>query len=86
MSDRLGMINYESDDEVLISRDFAQTKAYSEHTATIIDTEVKRIVDECYAKAKEIITARREVLDKCAALLLEKEKISFGEFEALFES
>lgn len=85
MSDKLGMINYESDDEVLISRDFAHTKAYSDTTADAIDSEVRRIVEDCYAKAKEIILSRRDVLDKCAALLLEKEKIGFDEFEALFE-
>ena len=52
--------------------------------ATIIDEEVKRIIDDCYAKAKEIIEAHRPVLDRCAALLLEKEKIGQEEFEALF--
>ena len=73
MSEKLGMINYESDDEVLVSRDFAHTKAYSEDTATAIDNEVRAIVDDCYKKAKDIILSRRDILDKCAALLLEKE-------------
>lgn len=86
MSEKLGMINYESDDEVLVSRDFAHTKAYSEDTATAIDNEVRAIVDDCYKKAKDIILSRRDILDKCAALLLEKEKIGFEEFEALFEA
>ena len=86
MSEKLGMINYESDDEVLVSRDFAHTKAYSEDTATDIDNEVRAIVDDCYKKAKDIILSRRDILDKCATLLLEKEKIGFEEFEALFEA
>ncbi len=86
MSSELGLINYGSDDEeVFIGRDLAHTRSYSEQTAALIDAEVKRIVGECYEKAKEIIKAHEEVLHKSAALLLEKEKITTKEFEALFE-
>jgi cell division protease FtsH len=85
MSEKVGMVNYGSEgDEIFIGRDFGQTKSYGEHMATIIDEEVKRIIDECYARAREIITARRDILDKCCALLIEKEKIGQDEFEALF--
>ncbi len=85
MSSELGLINYGADDEeVFIGRDLAQTRSYSEQTAALIDTEVKKIVAECYEKAKEIIKANENVLHKCAELLLEKEKITTEEFEALF--
>ena len=85
MSEKLGLINYGSDeDEVFIGRDLAHTRSYGEAVAGEIDSEVKRIVDECYVKAKQIISEHRAVLDSCAALLLEKEKISREEFEALF--
>ena len=87
MSEKVGLVNYGSEgDEIFIGRDFGQTKSYGEHMATIIDEEVKRIIDDCYAKAKEIIEANRSVLDRCAALLLEKEKIGQEEFEALFRA
>lgn len=86
MSDNIGLICYDNDDdEVFIGRDLAHTRGYSEGVATAIDQEIKRIIDECYAKAKQIITENREILDACAALLLEKEKIGQKEFEALFE-
>ena len=86
MSEKLGMINYEdSDDEVFIGRDLAHAKSHSEMISSEIDSEVKRIVDECYAKAEEKIKEHMDVLHKCAALLLEKEKIGREEFEALFE-
>lgn len=86
MSEKLGLIHYDSEgEEVLISRDFGQVKSYAESTAALIDAEVKRIIDDCYAKAKEIILANREILDRCSELLLEKEKIGFEEFEALFQ-
>lgn len=86
MSDKIGMIDYgSSDDEVFIGRDLAHTKSYSEGVASVIDDEVKRIIDECYQKAKEIILENRTVLDACCELLLEKEKIGQEEFEALFE-
>ena len=86
MSDRLGKINYGNEgDEIFIGRDMGMTKSYSEHMAELIDEEVKRITDECYEKAKEIILSRRDVLDKTCNLLLEKEKITGEEFEALYE-
>lgn len=85
MSERLGLINYGNDeDEVFIGRDLAHTRSYGETVAGEIDSEVKRIVDECYANARKIISEYRPVLDSCAALLLEKEKITREEFEALF--
>ncbi|MEE1028597.1 MAG: ATP-dependent zinc metalloprotease FtsH [Agathobacter sp.] len=86
MSDNVGLICYSNDDEeVFIGRDLAHTRSYSESIAAQIDAEVKRIIDEAYAKAKQIIMDNRNVLDKCAELLLEKEKISREEFEALFD-
>uniref|UniRef100_UPI004056AD92 ATP-dependent zinc metalloprotease FtsH n=1 Tax=Agathobacter sp. TaxID=2021311 RepID=UPI004056AD92 len=86
MSENVGLICYSDDDnEVFIGRDLAHTRSYSEGVASAIDTEVKRIVDEAYAKAKEIILEKRDILESCAQLLLEKEKISREEFEALFE-
>ena len=87
MSDEVGLINYGGDDdEVFIGRDLAHTKAYGEGIATVIDQEVKRIVDECHEQARKIINEHRDVLEKCARLLLEKEKIGREEFEALFET
>ncbi|MCD7982413.1 MAG: ATP-dependent zinc metalloprotease FtsH [Clostridiales bacterium] len=86
MSDSVGLLNYDdNDDEVFIGRDLAHTKGYSEDVARRIDEEIRRIVDECYAKAKEIISAYEDVLHRSAELLLEKEKIGRAEFEALFE-
>ncbi len=85
MSETLGLVNYDSDqDEVFIGRDLAHAKSHSEQVAGTIDAEIKRIVDECYAKAKAVILENKTVLDACAELLLEKEKISREEFEALF--
>ncbi len=85
MSDLLGLVNYNNDqDEVFIGRDLAHTKSHSEQVAGTIDAEIKRIVDECYEKAKAMILENKHVLDACANLLLEKEKISREEFEALF--
>ena len=85
MSDTLGLVNYDSDqDEVFIGRDLAHTKSHSEQIAGTIDAEIKRIVDECYAKAKTIILEHKHILEACAELLLEKEKISREEFEGLF--
>ena len=88
MSERLGLINYDNDsDEVFIGRDFGHTsRGYGEKVAGTIDEEVKRIIDECYEKARGIIKEYHDVLEACAALLLEKEKITRGEFEALFEN
>ena len=85
MSEKVGMINYGSDaDEVFIGRDLAHTRSYGEDVAAAIDSEVKRIIDECYAKAKGIILAHEDVLHKCCQLLLEKEKIGQEEFDSLF--
>lgn len=85
MSDEVGLINYDNDeDEVFIGRDLAHTRGYGEDVARRIDEEVKRIIDECYAEATRILTENREVLDQCAKLLIEKEKIGRDEFEALF--
>lgn len=87
MSERLGLINYDNDsDEVFIGRDFGHTsRGYGEKVAGTIDEEVKRIIDECYAKARDILQEYHSVLESCAQLLLEKEKITRKEFEALFE-
>lgn len=85
MSEKVGMIHYGSDeDEVFIGRDLAHTRNYAEETASLIDSEVKRIIDESYAKAKKILQEHEDVLHKCADLLIEKEKIGREEFEALF--
>ncbi len=87
MSQKLGLINYDQDeDEVFIGRDLAHTRSYGEHVATVIDEEVKRIIDEAYGKARELISAHEEVLHRTAALLIEKEKVSREEFEALFQT
>ena len=87
MSENLGLICYDNDDdEVFIGRDLAHARGYSEGVATAIDQEIKRIIDESYVKAKEMIVEHRDVLDACANLLLEKEKIGRQEFEALFEA
>lgn len=87
MSERLGLINYDNgSDEVFIGRDFGHTsRGYGEKVAGTIDEEVKRIIDECYLKAKAILEEHQSVLEACAQLLLEKEKITRSEFEALFE-
>ena len=87
MSDDIGLLNYDNDDdEVFIGRDLAHTRGYSESVAGRIDQEIKRIVDECYVKARNIIKEHEDVLNRCAALLLEKEKIGRDEFEALFQT
>ena len=85
MSDELGMIQYGSDDdEVFIGRDLAHTRSYSEGVAEKIDEEVKAIIDRCYTEGKALIEAHRQVLEDCAQLLIEREKIGTEEFEALF--
>ena len=85
-SDRLGLINYASsdEDEVFIGRDLAHTRPYGEDIATAIDEEVKSIIDDCYAQAKKIISDHMDVLEKSSQLLLEKEKVTREEFEAIF--
>ena len=85
MSDNIGVICYDDDDdEVFIGRDLAHAKSHSEAISGEIDREVKAIVDECYSRAEKIIREHENVLHRCAALLLEKEKIGRSEFEALF--
>ena len=85
MSEKLGLINYDQDDqEVFIGRDLAHTRSYGEQVAATIDEEVKRIIDEAYAKARELISQHEDILHKSAALLIEKEKVTREEFEALF--
>ncbi len=87
MSDNIGVINYDDDDdEVFIGRDLAHAKSHSELISGEIDKEVKEIIGSCYAKAKAIIAEHEEILHKCAKLLLEKEKIAREEFESLFEN
>ena len=85
-SEKLGMINYDtSDDEVFIGRDIGHTKSYSESTSKVIADEVKSIIDRCHEQATKILMDHRDVLDRLAALLIEKERITREEFEALFE-
>lgn len=86
MSEKVGLVAYGGDqDEVFIGRDLAHTRGYSESVATSIDDEIKAMIDACYQNAKAIILEHRDVLERCAQLLLEKEKIGRAEFEALFE-
>ena len=86
MSENIGLINYDNDDnEVFIGRDLAHTRGYGENVASRSGEEVKHIIDECYARAKKIIDENMDVLHRSADLLLEKEKISREEFEALFD-
>ncbi len=86
-SDAIGMVNYDNDDdEVFIGRDLAHTRSYSENIANRIDDEVKSMIDECYSEAKRILTEYKDVLDACANLLIEKERITREEFEALFDT
>lgn len=86
MSEKLGLINYENSDEeeVFLGRNLGHAKSFSEETAVLIDEEVKRIMDECYTEAREILVEHMEILHNCAALLLEKDRIDGKEFEALF--
>ena len=87
MSDELGLINYDSGegDEVFLGKEIGQQRPYGENTQTVIDQEVKKIVNKCYKDAKAMIEEHIDVLHKCAALLLEKERINRAEFEVLFE-
>ena len=85
MSDNIGVICYDDDDdEVFIGRDLAHAKSHSEAVSSEIDREVKTIIDSCYARAKELIVENMDVLHKCSQMLLQKEKITREEFEALF--
>lgn len=88
MSDKLGLIDYagSDSDEVFIGRDWGQAKSYSEATATLIDEEVKKIIDKCYEQARDIVEKHMHVLEASAQLLLQKEKITREEFEALFNT
>ncbi|MCR5624771.1 MAG: cell division protein FtsH, partial [Lachnospiraceae bacterium] len=86
-SDVIGMVNYADEEEVFVGRDYGHTsKAYSADTASNIDTEVKKIIDFCYDEAKRILDENMEILHKSAALLLERERITREEFEALFDA
>ena len=85
MSERVGLIDYGNDEgEVFIGRDLAHSRGFSESMAAVIDEEVKRLIDEAHTKATAIIKEHMDVLHRCAALLIEKEKIGQEEFEALF--
>ena len=85
MSENIGIINYDDEDEeVFIGRDLAHPRSHSEYITGEIDKEVKSIIEDCYRKAKDIILENRTVLDKCAELLIQKERIGREEFEALF--
>ena len=86
MSDEVGVICYDDDEEVFIGRDFGHTRSYSENVAAKIDSEIKAIIDECYKEAEKIIIEHRDVLERVAELLIEKEKIGREEFEACFSN
>ena len=86
MSDAIGAISFGTDGEVFLGRDFGHTKEFSEETSSLIDKEVKKIIDAAYKRAGEILTANRDKLDIVASVLLEKEKIDGDEFEAIFNS
>ena len=87
-SEKVGPINYETneDDEVFLGKDLGHARNFGEEVAGLIDSEVKRIIDECYTAAKAIIIDKMDILHRCSELLLEKEKITGQEFDALFES
>lgn len=85
-SDRIGHVNYDNDDEVFLGRDYGHTVGYSEEIAAVIDEEVKKIIDDCYERAHQILVENMDVLEACAKLLLEKERITREEFEALFDN
>jgi cell division protease FtsH len=85
-SDAIGMVNYDYDDnEIFIGRDLAHARSFSENIANKIDEEVKKIIDDCYEEAKRILSGNRDIMDACADLLIEKERIGREEFEALFQ-
>ena len=84
-SEKIGLVNCENEeDEVFIGRDLAHTRSYSDAVANSIDEEVRSIIEECYGKAKNLLEEHRDVLEACAELLLEKERITRDEFETLF--
>jgi cell division protease FtsH len=84
-SDAIGMVNYDNDDdEVFIGRDLAHTRSYSENIANRIDDEVRAIIDDCYKEAKKVLVEYKNILESCADLLIQKERITREEFEALF--
>ena len=85
MSEKIGFINCGDEDEVFIGRDYGKKQGYSEHLASLIDEEEKRIIEECYEKARVIVEKYKNILHACAELLIEKEKIYQEEFEALWE-
>lgn len=85
MSEAIGLLCYDENDEVFIGRDFGHTRSYSESVATMIDSEIRRIVEECHEEARRMIGEHMDVLHRCADLLIEKEKISREEFESLFD-
>jgi cell division protease FtsH len=87
MSDKIGLVNYDQDEgnEVFLGRDFGHTKTYSESVAQEIDDEVRRIIAECHAEAKRLISEHRYVLDECARQLMIHEKIGRKDFEQIFE-
>ena len=84
MSDAAGLINYAGSEEVFIGRDFGHTREYGENTAAILDEEVRRIIRDCYGKAKEIIEQNRKALDAVAAALVERERLDQESFEKIF--
>ena len=87
MSDELGLIHYSNgeSDEVFLGRDLGHQRSYGENVQSIIDREIKKIIDECYQDAKRIILEHMDIMHRCVELLLEKDRIDGPEFEALFE-
>ena len=86
MSERIGMINYDDNgDDVFLGYDIAHSRSYGDEILSLIDEEVKSLVDECYEKAKEIILAHRDVLEKSCELLIERERLTGDEFNKLFD-
>jgi cell division protease FtsH len=88
MSEKVGLINYGDgeSDEVFLGKDLGHARSYGENVATIIDQEIKRIIDECYEDTRRILIDHMDILHRCADLLLEKERIDREEFESLFRT
>ena len=84
MSENIGMIDYGGDGEVFIGRDYGHTREYGEQTASLIDKEIRSIVDDCYAKAKELLVKYHDALAAVAESLIKKEKLDQFEFEKVF--